>query len=197
MARKKEFDPQKAVQQAMEVFWEKGYDGTTLDDLCIAMNIRRGSLYGTFKDKRSLYMEAINQYVLLNYPTELASINGTSPLTIIRQLFQKIVDEVVSDKQQRGCLMINTITELSHSDDPEIAQITKFCYTTVENIQLLFVNLLAEAQSQGEIEANVNINAKAQFLFNALIGIRITSMVKRDRQMLENIMEETLTALKV
>jgi len=196
MARKKEFNPQKAVHQAMEVFWQKGYDGTTLDDLCSAMNIRRGSLYGTFKDKRSLYIEAINHYVRLNYPSELAISEDMSPLATLRQMFQAMVDDAVNDKQQRGCMMINTITELTNNDDPEMVQIAELCNNSVAQVQQLFVDLLTEAQSQGEIAAHVNIKAKAQFLLNALMGIRITGMIHRDRRVLENIMEETLSVLK-
>ena len=196
MARKKEFDPQKAIHQAMEVFWQKGYEATSIDDLCQAMDIRRGSLYSTFKDKRSLYIEAVNQYVRMNYPSELPTAMGMSPLEALQYMFQTMVDDAVDDKQQRGCFMINTITELSNSDDKDIAEIAQLCNGNVSKVQQLFVELLTEAQSQGEMGENVDLEAKAQFLMNSLMGIRITGMVTRDRIVLENIMREALYTLQ-
>ena len=61
MARPKEFDVDDALQQALELFWRKGYEATSVQDLVAAMGIQKASLYGTFGDKHSLYMKALQR----------------------------------------------------------------------------------------------------------------------------------------
>ena len=62
MARPREFDPDKALEQAMDVFWQHGYEGASLPDLLSGMGLTRGSLYKAFKDKRSLFLLVLNRY---------------------------------------------------------------------------------------------------------------------------------------
>lgn len=192
MARKKEFDPEKAIHEAMQVFWLQGYDATSIDDLCKAMDIRRGSLYDTFTDKRTLYMKALEHYLDINYPQDINVADGQSPMQFVRMLFQYAVDEAVNDTQQRGCLMINTITELSTSD----AEIANICSANGDRLHGTFTELLRAAQQQGEISEHHDIQSKAQFLVSTMYGIRITGKLTRDRGVLENVMNETLSTLQ-
>ena len=62
MSRPKEFNPDEALEKAMQVFWHKGYEATSMEDLLNAMDINRGSLYATFGGKRALFLKAMDRY---------------------------------------------------------------------------------------------------------------------------------------
>ena len=62
MARPREFEPEEAIQKAMQVFWEHGYEGASLPDLLAGMGLTRGSLYKAFKDKKSLFLLVLDRY---------------------------------------------------------------------------------------------------------------------------------------
>lgn len=191
MARKKEFDPEKALDKAMHIFWLKGYIATSVDDLCSAMGIKRGSLYPTFGDKHTLFMKSLNHYIELMYQNSEPATKPESALEAIEGMFQFIVDEAVNDDQRRGCFLVNSITELA-SLDPEVAKLAQDQRTKLETG---FYDFLVQAENKGEISKNQNLRAKAQFLVNALMGLRVTGKIIPDRIRLENIVAETLSTL--
>ena len=191
MARRKEFDPDKALEKAMHLFWLRGYEGTSMLDLCDHMGIKKGSLYDTFGNKRSLFLDALDQYhKMYAPPSDLVQRSGSAKAAIAT-IFNQKVDMSVNDKDCRGCLMVNTIVELS-ANDPEFARMS----STVRNeYEEIFHRLLVTAQEMGEIAANRDLIALARFLTNAMFGLRVTAKTTRDRVILEDIVTSTLSIL--
>lgn len=191
MARKKEFDPEKALDKAMNIFWLKGYDATSVDDLCTAMGIKRGSLYDTFGDKRTLFLKSLNRYTQKNDESSDFLDELDSALEAISTIFYSALEEAINDPHCRGCFMVNTITELAAID----IEIANFGKDQGVKFEKSFYDLLVRAEKNGEIEVNQDLHAKAQFLVNAFFGLRVTAKVNQNRMALENIVKTTLSIL--
>src|SRR3989454_1626399 len=114
MARHKEFDRDEVLHKAMEVFWSRGYEATSIRDLVKHMGINRPSLYDTFGDKHALYLQALDRYreVEGRKVLELLERPGSVKKTL-RQLFGGVVEKAVCDGQRRGCFMSNATSELA------------------------------------------------------------------------------------
>ena len=104
MARHKEFDRDEALHKAMEVFWSRGYEAASVNDLVRHMGINRQSLYDTFGDKHALYLQALDRYreVEGRRMFEILDRPG-SVKKALRQLFQGVVEGSFCDGQRRGC----------------------------------------------------------------------------------------------
>src|SRR5690349_23667377 len=104
MAGKKAFDPQRVLEKAMHAFWLRGYEGLSIEDLVQTTGIGRGSLYGTFADKHSLYLAALDRYIaaVRAQITTLLEQEGTLH-EVLEQAFQAQLDALLSDPAHRGC----------------------------------------------------------------------------------------------
>jgi TetR/AcrR family transcriptional repressor of nem operon len=123
MARPREFDPGVALDRAMEVFWSKGYEATSLDDLCAATGLSRSSLYATFGGKRDLLMQTVDRYVERRTP-DLAEILAQAPVrAAFAALARRFIDQIVSGAGRRGCFLGNCAAELPRSDRGAMARV--------------------------------------------------------------------------
>lgn len=123
MARPKAFDPDEILDRATALFWRKGYAATSVADLVEALGINRGSLYGTFTDKRALFLAALERYderAIGAVVRHLRNAQGPGRERI-QSLFDNIIRAVEERGDRRGCLVCNTAVELA-ATDPEIAR---------------------------------------------------------------------------
>lgn len=173
MARPLEFDKRIALEKAMEVFWEKGFEAATLQDLIEAMDLSKSSFYQAFKSKRNLYATALNHYVDLmsaNLSNNLDSFN--SGLEFIENTFMEIAENASLSESQRGCFLMNTATEFSQKNG-EIAILTSKGLRKFESV---FARAIKKAQSSGEISLSKNAETLANFLICNMSGLK--TMVK-------------------
>ncbi len=191
MARRKEFDPDKALEKAMRLFWLRGYEETSIQDLCDHMGIKKGSLYDTFGSKRSLFLASLDRYHMMYAPPSDLVPRSGSAKSAIAAIFSQKVDISVNDKDCRGCLVVNTIVELS-ANDPEFARMSS---NVRDEYEEMFHRLLITAQEMGEIAPNRDLIALARFLTSAMFGLRVTAKTTRDRVILEDIVTSTLSIL--
>src|SRR5258705_8447681 len=105
----------------MHVFWQRGYEATSLPDLLDAMSIGRQSMYDTFGDKRALFLEALERYIGRADHVHACLPQARSVKRAIRDLFEAIANESPKEKR-RGCLGVLTAVELA-PHDPEIAKL--------------------------------------------------------------------------
>ena len=114
MARHKEFDRDEALQKAMEVFWARGYEAASMQNLVEHMGINRQSLYDTFGDKHSLYLQALDRYQETESRKLFALLSRPrSVKKAFKELFTGVIEGSLCDKEHRGCLMNNAMSELS------------------------------------------------------------------------------------
>ncbi|MEZ4727014.1 MAG: TetR/AcrR family transcriptional regulator [Caldilineaceae bacterium] len=192
MARQKEFDQEKALDKAMYLFWRKGYEATSIQDLVDHLGIGRRSLYDTFTSKHDLFVAALDRYIAMNgTPVATADDQQVAPKEIIRQIFEIMIDEAVNDPDRCGCFVANSAIELAGHDDVVRVRVRE----STQRMEHNFHTLLVQAQKNGELSSTRNLHELAQFLVNAVFGIRVQAKINPDRTMLTNVVNLTLSVL--
>ena len=171
MARPREFDRGEALKRALAVFWEKGYEATSTDDLVRAMGIGRQSMYDTFGDKHQLYLEALRLYEANSGAELFKRIYETpSPFVAICDYILSIADGTSADRA-RGCFYVNATNELAPSD-PDVAAVIR---TSSARCEAAFERILREAKQSGEVNRSVDERVGARFLLATIRGLRVSA----------------------
>ena len=192
MARQKEFDREEALQKAMEVFWARGYGAASIHDLVQHMGINRQSLYDTFGDKHSLYLQALDRYRqvesrrLIEWLERPGSVKKN-----LRQLFREAVETALSDREHRGCFMGNATSELA-GRCKETASRTCSNMTATEEA---FYRALLRGTKEGDIRGVRDPRAAARFLYCVLQGLVLMAKARQDRKVLNDVVKVTLSLL--
>lgn len=193
MARTREFDEAKVLEAAMQLFWEKGYEATSLSDLTARMGIQRPSIYSTFGDKKELFEAALRRYT-----TSRASEIRTKlqSYASVKQAFSIFFEEVITAEYTKdlsnGCFCINTMVELAPHDE-------KFEILTREHqlyLSVIFQETIERGIQSEELEANTDAKSLAQALIVALIGLTVMLKSQPQRSFVDNAIATTLTLLK-
>ncbi len=168
MARPKEFDPDEALDKAMHVFWHKGYEAASMEDLLAAMDINRGSLYATFGDKRQLFLKAMDRYCSGGgIGSRISILTQPGPaLPLIRRFIAAMLEFGLSDPQRRGCLITNTVMELA----PHEQDIARKVAGRFQMAEEAFFTLLTRAQQEGELAKGKDPRALARVLVTMMQG---------------------------
>ena len=167
MPRLKEFNPDDALDKAMQVFWHKGYEATSMEDLLTAMDLNRGSLYDTFGDKRKLFLKVMDRYCTTFVGPKLSLLDQPGPaLATLRRFILGMIEGGLADPQRRGCFISNTVMELSPHEQ-EIAGTLRLALRMVEDT---FFKVLARAKEQGELKDDKDPRALARFLTTMMQG---------------------------
>ncbi|MEM8532827.1 MAG: TetR/AcrR family transcriptional regulator [Chloroflexota bacterium] len=183
MARHKEFDQDKVINKAMDLFWSRGYEATSVQDLVDYLGIGRGSLYDTFGDKRSLYLNALTCYQERSGVELLELFEQTeSAKEALQQFFEVQIDAAFADHVQRGCFVVNTAVELA-PHDAEIAEKIRAGFGKTEDV---FCQLIVKGQETGEIASTQDPRCLARFLLNTLMGLHVMAKAKLERKTLED-----------
>jgi TetR/AcrR family transcriptional repressor of nem operon len=191
MARTKEFDPEEALDRALDIFWRRGYEGTSLRDLLEGMDISRQSLYDTFGDKRSLCLKVLARYEDLTMQGLIQLLQGRGTLTAIRGFAAYFLHEVVHDGDRGSCLMATTALEVGRAD-PEIQSVVKAYFTRIE-VQIHTV--LASAMEAGQLAPDRDLRALARHLVNAIHGLGIMGRAGFSRPVLRQMLNVALSVL--
>lgn len=192
MPRTKQFDREEVLEKAMELFWIRGYNATSIQDLVDHLGINRASLYDTYGGKHALFEEAFVRYKQLNM-VAMEEIFGNAP-TIrdgIEQLFRASIEKAVNDKDQRGCFILNTTTEMC----PEDSGLTDMIQANNTGFIAFFTDLLKKGKKDGSIPEDMEVGPVAQTMLALYQGVGIVGKANPDRKMLENIVATGLTVL--
>ena len=193
MARPREFDVDTALQRAMEVFWTKGYEATSLDDLCEVTGLSRSSLYATFGSKRGLLLRSVDRYVARRTPTIEAALARPLPIrAAFEALLREFVDQIVSGKGKRGCFLGNCAAELPRHDRAARTRVRK----GLAHNEATFRAALAGAKARGELSPSSDVKALARFLVAGIQGLRLVGKVNPDRAVLEDIATTMLRCIE-
>lgn len=186
MARTKEFNEDKALDKAIEIFWHKGYNGTSAQDLVTHLGLSRSSLYDTFGDKQKLFVKSLKRYQQQNEESlkELFE-NAENIKTAITEIFKQAVIESLQDRITKGCFMVNSAVELA-MHDPEIGKIVHENQKAVEDV---FYNAVKKGQESGQISDKQEARSLARFIFNNYSGIRVLARAgEKDKQVYDDIL---------
>jgi TetR/AcrR family transcriptional repressor of nem operon len=193
MARTKEFDPEAALQSALELFWRRGYEATSMADLVEHLGIGRASIYATFGNKRELYLKAMDRYAETRDPNLLAELSQPGPaLPAVRAMVRRFAEEATSpEKRLMGCLVTNTATELA-PHDPAMARRVEVSW---DHVETPLHSALIRAQAQGELPEERDPRALARMLFVLLQGVRVVGKASDDPARVRDAAEQALALL--
>ena len=184
VARPKAFDPDLAVEQAMRLFWTRGYEATSIQDLTDGLGIGRASLYGTFGSKDALYDCALERYQELEGRRALSCLDGDGPARVrIRALFETLAREGLEDPENRGCFVLNAALE--RQDDP----------ATSKRVQAGLDGFVTKFEELLEEEGIADAPRLARFLVTSLQGIRVMAKATRDERIVQDSIDVALTFL--
>jgi TetR/AcrR family transcriptional repressor of nem operon len=193
MARPREFDADTALDRAMEMFWSKGYEATSLDDLCEVTGLSRSSLYATFGSKRSLLLRSVDRYVEQRTPNIAAILAQPLPIyEAFAALARRFIDQIVAGPGRRGCFLGNCAAELPRGDRAALARVRE----GLESTAATFRDALARAKARGELPSEADVDALARFLTAGFQGLRLVGKVNANRADLEDIATTMLQCLE-
>ena len=192
MARPKEFDEAAALDSAIECFRLRGYHATSVRDLATAMGIGGTSLYNSFGDKRALFVKALNRYLDSSLRARLKRLEEThAPRQVIPAFFADIIDRSLNDRTRGGCLLINSVLEISPHDPKLGRQIAAY----VGEIEEFFRRTICAAQADGSVAASLDAKDAARLQLGVLLGIRVLARSRPDQAVLEGMVRPALGLL--
>lgn len=174
VGRPRQFNETEALERAMEVFWQRGYEAAGMSELLEAMQISRQSCYNTFGEKRELFLKAIQHYgdTALAKVCEQMSKSG-SPLANVRGFLEQSAQHACKSKS-RGCMVVNSIVEFGGTD-PAVAKTLRKMVSRIENaIEMA----LTAAQDCGEIGQNADPESLAKFVTHVAFGFSALGKIK-------------------
>lgn len=191
MARPREFDEEIALRAAVECFWERGYEATSVRDLATRMGITNASLYNAFGDKRSLYRRALGRYVELSFSDRVGRFQALPPREAIGAFFKEIVDRSVEDTGRRGCMLVNSALEVA-PHDPEFGRVVTEVLVQVE---AFFRQCAVAGQAEGTIARRQSADDIGRLLLGVLLGLRVLARNRPERAVLEGLVRPALALL--
>ncbi|PFZ76447.1 TetR family transcriptional regulator [Bacillus toyonensis] len=193
MARTREFDEDQVLDAAMQLFWEKGYEATSLSNLTSRMGIQRPSIYSTFGDKKELFEAALRRYTMSRASDIRNKLQSHSSVKESFSIFfADVVNEEYAGDLSKGCFCINTMVELAPHDE-------RFEILTREHqmyLAVIFQETIERGIQSGELEVNTDAKSLAQALIVALIGLTVMMKSRPQRTFVDNVISTTLTLLK-
>ncbi|WP_435624345.1 TetR/AcrR family transcriptional regulator [Flagellimonas sp.] len=192
MPRTKQFDEKEVLNKAVELFWQKGFHATSMQDLVSHLGINRASLYDTFGGKEELFNRAFQEYRSASGDIVKGILASESSVKKgFQKLFESSIEEAVKDDMKKGCFVVNTATELIPNDQAMQTTLQKH----MGNMKELFSSHIQKAIDRGEIDASKNANDLAFMLFTFYSGFRVVSKIDADSMKLKNMVATALSVL--
>lgn len=192
IGRPLEYDPDIALDAAMQLFWRKGYEATSLQNLLSSMGLSKSSFYQAFKSKHALFHKSIQHYrrMLLN-DLQSRLKQSDSSRAFIEELFNELSLETSGINSHRGCLLMNTANELAQTDKV----IATLISDSLDQLTMVFEQSIIQAQQENTISRDKDPKSLALYFVSSMSGLK--NMVKAgvDSKTIQNIAKTTLTAL--
>lgn len=191
MPWEKQFDVEEVLDKAMHVFWNRGYEATSMQDLVNRTGINRGSLYATFRDKHSLFLAALLRYAETIHHRRLVHLQcAYGPREAIRQAFLAFIPQG-AEAGNRGCFLTNTALELA-AHDPEAGRIVARAQKQTE---AWFARMIRKGKAAGEISPHVQPREAASALLASLIGLSVLVRSRPERALVQSVVDSNIQRL--
>ncbi|MEM6360093.1 MAG: TetR/AcrR family transcriptional regulator [Bacteroidota bacterium] len=186
------FNESDVLRKVTQLFWSKGYNGTSMQDLVDISGLNRSSIYNSFGDKFNLYEKSLKYYQQLQQE-KLTQYMGSnkSPRRQIVALFEAVAEEIINQNNANGCFMSNCTTELANSNP----RIHDFLVSNKKTMTDLFKGLILQARREGEIDVRKDADELASYLFSSIQGLRVTGMLDDKKSDIQGIVKQVLSVL--
>jgi TetR/AcrR family transcriptional repressor of nem operon len=192
MPRVKLFNRDDVLHKAKDLFWQKGYHATSIQNIVDSLGISRSSLYETFGGKKQLFDESLKLYCSNNKEDVkqfLAS--QTEVKQAFRTLFEKAISESLDDHGAKGCFVVNSTTELADKDD----DIKKELVRNNVDFEKIFYDFLLVGQQSGNIPEGKELKTISNLIYILFSGIKVVAKIETSREKLLNSVDCTLSLL--
>ena len=170
MARTTAFNPDEKLKDAMTLFWERGYDATSMQDIVETLAINRFSIYNTFGDKRALYAQSMALYIATCFTPFLSALQPhMDGLIAIKRYLKQMERFLCSDIGLRGCLMCNNMSEQEFRD----SEVTDKAVEAFAELHAALVLALQAAIDQGQCTRHRDAKACAEYIFTFVQGLNL------------------------
>lgn len=190
LGRPRAFDPERALDAALRVFWEKGYEGTSLADLTAAMGINKPSVYATFGDKAELFRKVVDHYMRRQATVWDEAFRLPTAKASVAYILNSVADGLTNGKNPRGCLLVQAA--LSCGDEADQIK-TELAARRADGDSLIRARLL-RAQAEGELSRDVDAAALSRFFSTVLRGMSVEASAGATRAQLQNVIELAMKA---
>jgi TetR/AcrR family transcriptional repressor of nem operon len=193
MARPREFNEEDVIDKAVKVFWAKGYEATSIQNLVDAMGIQRGSLYATFGGKQPLFLKSLKRYSVTIVSKLLEILESkSSAVESIELFFSQLVEHLLIAGELRSCLVTNSAIERGLRDE----ETKQLVLQLLNGLEDGFHNTLLRAKMNGELTTELDLKVVANYLTSSMQGLLVVGKVCSERSVLEGINQVTLSVLK-
>lgn len=192
MPRNKEFDYDEKLEIVRNLFWEKGYNGTSMHDIVDIMQLNRSSIYSSFGNKHDLFLKSLTNYAQLKTAQYLRAANQKtlSPFQALAHTIRDVIDQTIKDK--KTCLIIRTIFELGDSDK----QVNKLITGNAIVLENIFIQLIEKAQEAGEISKSVSSKIKARYILTSFSGFYKHYIISGNKKEVSELVDFLISSLK-
>lgn len=193
MPWQKQFDDAEVLEKAMQAFWARGYEATSIQDLVDCMGLNRGSIYAAFGDKRSLFLKALQHYETHHRRSWLETLQARhTPRAAILSVFEGAIGAALLDRSRSGCFLVNTAIELS----PHDREVADSVAAGLRETEGFFRDRILDGQDSGEIPAHVDAVGTARTLLGLLTGLRVLARSRPERPLLEALADQAAALLR-
>jgi TetR/AcrR family transcriptional repressor of nem operon len=193
MARNREFETAIVLDKVMNLFWAGGYNAVSTQELINLCGLSKSSLYGAFGDKRQLFIRVLEQYRDRVADSIIGALdNATAIKPAIRKIFGDILRQALTDKDQKGCFLVNSGVELT-PQDKDIARIVRRHRAKVEEA---FVRAIKKGIAIGEIPANKDAATLSRLFCTTINGMYVDAKYLNGRKPFEDMVEMLLKMLE-
>lgn len=188
----KQFDVDEALDRAKDIFWEHGYEATSMEMLLKTMGINRGSFYDTFKSKRDVMIRALRRYDADNRASMIRAVAaGKSPREAITAVFRGMIDGSRGTQGRHGCFLVNSALEVAPQDE-EASQIVR---EGLRDLERFFAELIRAGQQKGEFPRRLEPTETGRTLMNQLVGLMVLIRSKAPRSVKESVVNQVSALL--
>ncbi len=194
VGRPREFDEEKVLAAAGDVFWALGFEATSTRALTECTGLTPASIYNAFGDKRGFFLRVLRYYLDQTLRERIVRLESTlSPGRAIAGFFREIISRSLADPEHRGCMLMNTAMEVTTSD-PEMQRIVA---DETEIIEQFFYRCAIAAQRNREIPKDHSAEDIARMLLGLLAGLRLLARIRPDAKLLNGMVRPPLAALNL
>jgi TetR/AcrR family transcriptional regulator, transcriptional repressor for nem operon len=191
MARPREFDEGAVLDAAVQCFWARGYESTSVKDLLERTGLTAASLYNAYGDKRAMFRIALDHYIERSIGVRIRRCETLPPRDAIGSFFDDILHRSITDRGRKGCMVVNSALELA----PHDTEFREIVAEALKRIESFFLACVEAGQSDGTIGSSRPATGLAQHLLSVLMGVRVLARVRPERALLEGAITIALSSL--
>ena len=179
------------LDAAVQCFWSRGYEATSVKDLVGRTGICAASLYNAYGDKRELFRAALGRYVEGTVAARMQRCQALPPREAIESFFDEILRRSLQDRDHKGCMLVNSALEMA----PHDPQFQNIIAGVLQRLERFFLDCIEKGQTAGTITRAIAAGTLAQHLLGVLLGVRVLARVRPERALLQGVLAPALALL--